>query len=222
VDQVVMVGIAAGVPAPADPERHVRLGDIVVASWGIVDYDHVVDRPDGVVLRQGFPQPSALLGRRAKRLAAEQAKGNRPWEEHLAALTARLPGFARPDDATDVLYAHDGADATPIAHPEPNSTVGRRSGRPTIHYGRIGSADRSLRNASRRDELARRYDLRALEMEGTGIGSAAFAGGREWFVVRGVSDYGDARTGKRWRRYAAAVAAAYVRALLEACPPIDR
>ncbi|MFC7761191.1 hypothetical protein ACFQY4_26510 [Catellatospora bangladeshensis] len=55
VRHVVMVGIAAGVPAPARPSHHVRLGDIVVAEWGVVDYDHVDVRPDGVRLRGGFP-----------------------------------------------------------------------------------------------------------------------------------------------------------------------
>jgi nucleoside phosphorylase len=38
---VVMCGIAGGVPAPGDYRRHVRLGDVVVATEGIVDYDHM-------------------------------------------------------------------------------------------------------------------------------------------------------------------------------------
>ncbi|MEV6492008.1 hypothetical protein AB0M20_25830 [Actinoplanes sp. NPDC051633] len=57
-------------------------------------------------------------------------------------------------------------------------------------------------------------------MEGKGIGSAGFAGGREWFVVRGISDYGDANTTRLWRGYASVVAAAYVRALLAECQPL--
>src|SRR5437016_5160603 len=39
VNVVTMVGIAAGVPSPDRPDQHVRLGDVVVASWGIIDYD---------------------------------------------------------------------------------------------------------------------------------------------------------------------------------------
>src|SRR5690242_14314821 len=35
VEQVLMVGVAAGVPAPHDAARHVRLGDVVVSTWGI-------------------------------------------------------------------------------------------------------------------------------------------------------------------------------------------
>ena len=219
VDQVLMVGIAAGVPMPCEPHRHVRLGDIVVGTWGIVDYDHVVDEPAGVSLRQGFPQPSALLGQRVKALAAGELQGRRPWEEELAVLLGRLPGFARPDPATDRLYAHDGDGAGEVRHPDPTAS-GHRPGLPKVHEGRIGSANRSLRNAARRDALAREHDLRAIEMEGSGIGSSAFAGGRDWLVVRGISDYGDQRLGRLWRPYASAVAAAYTRALLRRCPPI--
>ncbi len=215
VDQVVMVGIAAGVPAPRRPERHVRLGDVVVGTWGIVDYDHVVDRPDGVVPRQGFPQPSALLSQRVKGLAAAELRGLRPWENVLALLLQRMPGFARPDPMTDRLYVRD----RPVRHPDPEAS-GHRPGMPKVHEGRIGSANRSLRNAARRDALAREFDLRAFEMEGSGIGSSAFAGGRDWLVVRGISDYGDRRLGRLWRPYASAVAAAYTRALLRRCPPI--
>ncbi|BCB76330.1 hypothetical protein GCM10022251_24680 [Phytohabitans flavus] len=220
VDQVLMVGIAAGVPAPGEPHRHVRLGDVVVATWGIVDYDHVVDRPGAVTLRQGFPQPSALLAHRAKGLLAGELQGRRPWEDELTRVLAALPGFARPEAVTDRLYAHDGPDAREVWHPDPTAS-GHRDGAPKVHEGRIGSANRSMRNTERRDELAREYDLRAIEMEGSGIGSSAFAGGRDWLVVRGISDYGDRRLGRLWRPYASAVAAAYTRALLRRCPPIS-
>ncbi|MGN9912118.1 CATRA conflict system CASPASE/TPR repeat-associated protein [Phytohabitans sp. LJ34] len=216
VDQVLMTGIAAGVPMPARPDKHVRLGDTVVSTWGIVDYDHVVDRDGGLALRQGFPVPSPLLCGRAKALAAQEIRGHRPWEDELARLIERRPAFARPDPATDVLRAYDGDDV----HPDPALT-GHRPGRSKVHEGRIGSANRSLRNAKLRDALAERYDLRAIEMEASGIGSSAFASGREWLVVRGISDYGDSRMGTLWRPYASAVAAAYIRALLGCCPPLD-
>jgi nucleoside phosphorylase len=215
IDQVLMVGIAAGVPAPCEPHRHVRLGDVVVATWGIVDYDHVVDWPGGVSLRQGFPQPSALLAQRVKRLAAAELQARRPWEDELAVLLERLPSFVRPAPASDRLYLDD----QPVRHPDPAAS-GHRPGVPKVHQGRIGSANRSLRNAARRDALAREYDLRAIEMEGSGIGSSAFASGRDWLVIRGISDYGDHRMGTLWRPYASAVAAAYTRALLRRCPPI--
>jgi nucleoside phosphorylase len=217
VDCVLMVGIAAGVPNPARPREHVRLGDIVVATWGVVDYDHVVETPDGTSLRQSHPRPSPLLGHAAKLLRADERMGRRPWNEHLATAVAALPEFARPDPDTDVLH---GADDRVLAHPD-LALSGHRPGEPKVHHGRIGSADRSLRNQRGRDDLAARHQLRAVEMEGTGVGKSAFAGGREWFVVRGVSDYADRQLTMGWRDYAALVAAAYTRALLGVVPPLE-
>lgn len=217
VDCVLMVGIAAGVPNSARPREHVRLGDIVVATWGVVDYDHVVETPDGTSLRQSHPRPSPLLGHAAKLLQADERMGRRPWNEHLATAVAALPEFARPDPDTDVLY---GADDRVLAHPD-LALSGHRPGEPKVHHGRIGSADRSLRNQRGRDDLAGRHQLRAVEMEGTGVGKSAFAGGREWFVVRGVSDYADRQLTMGWRDYAALVAAAYTRALLGVVPPLE-
>ena len=191
---VVMCGIACGVPDPARPERHVGLGDIVVATWGIADYDHVVETDGGRRPRQPFPLPSPMLARSAKHLAAGELRGARPWEKWIEQAVAAVPDFARP-----------GPRPAPF---------------PKVHHGLIGSADRSLRSARVRDELAAADRLMAFEMEGKGIGSAGFAGGLEWFVVRGISDYGDASTGLLWRGYASVVAAAYVRALLAECAPM--
>ncbi|WP_432830992.1 CATRA conflict system CASPASE/TPR repeat-associated protein [Dactylosporangium sp. CA-092794] len=220
VDQIVMVGIAGGVPAPKDPDNHVRLGDIVAGTWNVVDFDHIVDRATGPERRQEFPRRSGLLAGRVKRLADGADRGERPWEGHLDRLVERLPGDGRPDARTDVLFSDDSDDATVVAHPDP-ARSGHRADRPKIHEGRIGSSNRSVRNAVFRDTVARRHNLRAIEMEGTGIGRAGHSDGRDWFVVRGISDYADRWIDAVWRRYAAAAAAAYVRSLLEACPPLD-
>jgi nucleoside phosphorylase len=221
VREVLMVGITAGVPSPGNPGQHVRLGDIVVATWGVIDYDHVVDRPAGVSLRVSPPSPSYLLSRRAGMLEAGVLRfDSRPWEAELDRLIASLPAFDRPDADTDILYDSDAPDAQPIEHPTLDAS-GHRPGRPKVHLGRIGSANRSLRNARVRDELAARHGLRAVEMEGSGLAWAAYASARSWLVIGGISDYGDSRMGTQWRRYASAVAAAYTRALLGSCPTIE-
>jgi nucleoside phosphorylase len=51
VQTVIVVGIAAGIPRPEQPERHVRLGDVVVAIEGIVEYGHIRGTDAGPVLR---------------------------------------------------------------------------------------------------------------------------------------------------------------------------
>jgi len=216
---VLMVGIAAGVPDLRRPEKHVRLGDIVVSTWGIVDYDHVVDSVEGSALRQPFPRPSRLLAHHANWLAAEDMRGRRPWEALLTrAIDTALPEFGRPPADTDLVFL-TGEPSETAGHPD-MAHSGHRPGVPKVHHGYIGSADHALRDADRRAALAARYDLRAIEMEGKGIGDSGFAGGLEWLVIRGISDYGDSRTNNRWRKYASLTAAAYARALLAECPSI--
>jgi nucleoside phosphorylase len=223
VNCVIMTGIAAGVPDRARPERHVRLGDIVVGSWGVVDYDHVVDRPGESTPRQPHPVPSPLLVHCAKELQvaeelAANGQGMRSWERWISVGASSLESYGRPGAHNDRLFAAD-SDTRPVPHP-PRRVSGHRPGQPKVHLGVIGSGDRALRSIEKRDELATRFGLLAVEMEATGIGKAGFSNGLEWFVVRGISDYGDQRTDDTWRRYASLAAAAYVRALLAECSPL--
>ncbi|HEX4722415.1 MAG TPA: hypothetical protein VH333_07865 [Pseudonocardiaceae bacterium] len=210
---MVMVGIAAGIPQVNRPDQHVRLGDIVVAE-GLVDYDHVSVGPEGTELRQGFPLPSPMLMRCANILRTDELREERPWEQWL---TPALNGYSRPSERKDVVYDSAGYE---LRHPRRDRS-GHRRGAPKVHYGLIGSADRSLRDVVTRDQIAMRHRLLAIEMEGTAIGISSSLNGREWFVVRGISDYGDSMRNNTWRGYASLVAAAYTRSLLATCMPLS-
>ena len=212
---LLMSGIAAGIPDPGRPERHVRLGDIVVAR-GIAEYDSILEHDDGPVSRRTFPPPSALLQRRARLLQAGEMTGERPWEDLLAAQLRLFPAFGRPPECADALYSSDESGRR-LPHPD-SALSGHRPGQPKVHNGLIASGDRSLRSARKRDEIAARYDALALEMEGKGIGNTGSDQGVEWFTVRGISDYGDRHVTPAWRGYASMAAAAYVRALLAVTP----
>jgi nucleoside phosphorylase len=216
---LIMTGIAAGVPNPRQPQCHVRLGDVVLATWGIVDYDHVVVREDkDKALRATFPRPWQLLCRVANRLQADEEAGQRPWEHWLnVSGNPNLSQYGRPPDNTDQLAPGQGG--VRPRHPR-RSASGHRAGWPKIHQGLIGSANVSLRDGRIRDQLAALHNLRAIEMEGAGVGASAFLNDRHWFMVRGISDYADSSYNDRWRKYAALAAAAYVRALLNACQPV--
>ncbi|HEV2784561.1 MAG TPA: hypothetical protein VGX25_34695 [Actinophytocola sp.] len=215
---VIMVGIAAGIPNPQRPERHVRLGDIVVATQGIVDYDHVYSVDGAVEQRRSFPAPSPRLTQSADMLKADELSGHRAWEQWLdLSRHPELNGYGRPPDRTDVLRDSTGWQ---LRHP-PRNHSGHRKGLPKVHYGLVGSANRSVRDAAARDQLAARHGFLAVEMEGAGVGIGSFLGGREWFMVRGISDYADSQRDETWQRYASLAAAAYVRALLSKCLPIE-
>lgn len=214
---VIMVGTAAGIPNPLRPDRHVRLGDIVVATHGIVDYDHVRAEPTSAHPRQQLPLPSPRLIRCADMLKADELAGQRPWEQWLDPRQQPLRSYGRPPETTDVL--HDNAGRR-WWHPR-RDISGHRRGVPKVHHGLIGSADRSLSDAIVRDQLATKHGFLAIETEGAGIGSSTFLNGREWLVVCGISDYGDNHRDQTWRRYASLAAAAYVRALLAKCLALE-
>jgi nucleoside phosphorylase len=215
---VVMAGVAAGIPNPYRPQRHVRLGDIVVATHGLVDYDHIRSASNGVQPRRPFPLPSTRLVRCANMLKADELTGFRPWEHWLGdGRPQNLFGYGRPPHHTDVLQDQGGFR---LQHPNRNLS-GHRKGYPKVHYGAIGSADRSLYDAATRDQLAERHGFLAVEMEGAGIGSSTFLNNLEWFVIRGISDYGDENRSEVWRRHASLAAACYLRALLSKCPPLE-
>ncbi|MEV4160839.1 phosphorylase family protein [Nonomuraea dietziae] len=189
IETVIMCGIALGVPRPGDPERDVRLGDVVVGSAGVVHYSHVRVTDEGVRTRGATLVAAPRLLRGVNELRAASLRGQHPWRER--ASPPPSPLYARPPSERDWQVFH----------------------------GRIGSGDELLRSARRRDELARREDLLAIEMEAAGVAVGAALDGRECLAVRGVSDYGDAAKSDLWHPAASLAAAAYVRALLDVLPP---
>ena len=82
----------------------------------------------------------------------------------------------------------------------------------------IASANKLLKNPIKRDQLRVKFRVKAVEMEGSGIADATWSHEIGYLVVRGICDYCDSKKGDNWQAYAAAVAAAYTRALLESMP----
>ena len=220
IEAVIMAGIAGGIPRPDRPGKHVRLGDIVVAKDGIVNYGSVRQQ-DGTTRLRG-PQGAGLISYRLLQavgeLGYEENGGNRRWERWLDPKTSEPAAlFPRPDPATDVLYVHNNV----VSHPVPEPSM--PAGMPRVHYGLIGSADVLMVDEGFRDRLARDYpDMLAVEMEGSGIAASTSMISKAWFMVRGVADYSEL-AGKNdvWHAYASFTAAAYVRSLLEATQPVE-
>lgn len=215
---VIMVGIAGGIPSRHNPGRHVRLGDVVVATKGIVDYRHVVQLDGRSITRRDVDEMSPELSRAANELAAKSFEGVRPWEQWLNVRgIPRMRNFARPAESTDILYIR----GEPAPHPSRKQS-GHPRGKPKIHHGAIGSADMLLRDEVIRDQIAQDYGVVAVEMEGSGIAVGTATHRKQWFMVRGISDYCENMgKGDGWQAYASLAAATYVRAVLEVCPPFS-
>lgn len=211
VKHIIMVGIAGGCPNFRKADDHVRLGDVVFSnSTGIIEYDFIKETSARRETRSSLQRPSAALLQIANDLMASELLSARPWEAIILAALVRLGDpFERPKANTDVLHE----DRAPIPHPVDKS---RREGFPRIFGGGIGTADTLLKSSIKRDDLRDKYNLRAIEMEASGLQTAAWAQGRDVFVVRGICDYCDEHKNDDWQNYAALAAAAFTRALIEA------
>jgi nucleoside phosphorylase len=215
VEQVIMVGIAGAVPDSSTQEADVRLGDIVVCSGeGVVQYDFEKEvLKDGVLSSEARTPPrpaSARLTFADGELRAGALLNRRPWEEHFA----RAGGYAwgrRPRDP-DILHHHERPSEQIERLPDAG---GRVAGLPRIFTGKIASANKLLKNAKRREQLRVRFGVKAVEMEASGIADASWLQTVGYFVVRGTCDYCDEHKNDAWQEYAAMIAAAYTRALLE-------
>lgn len=94
--------------------------------------------------------------------------------------------------------------------------------RPLIHFGTIASSNTVMKSGEHRDKIIQseqdRYEetIIAFEMEGAGMWE-----NRACVIIKGVSDYADSHKNDIWHPYAAATAAACMRAFLDQWIPDD-
>lgn len=214
IETVIMVGIAGAVPDPTKPEEDVHLGDVVVCNGdGVVqyDYDKEVLKAGGVTSEPRHPPrpPSSRLAAAAEELRSGAMLNRRPWEEYFA--RADDFSWARRPTTPDELHSHE----TPERKIERLADPDRARGRPRIFSGRIASGNKLLKNAKLRERLRCTFGVRAVEMEASGVADASWLQRAGYFVVRGTCDYCDEYKNDAWQGYAAMIASAYTRALLE-------
>ncbi|KAK4945477.1 hypothetical protein LTR10_015373 [Elasticomyces elasticus] len=85
---------------------------------------------------------------------------------------------------------------------------------PLIHFGPVGSGDWVFKSQIHRDSI--NTEVIAYEMEGLGVSHNLPS-----LVIKGVCDYADSHKNKDWQNYAAATAAACMKAILDAWPKVD-
>jgi nucleoside phosphorylase len=209
---IIMTGIAGAVPNPSKPDDHVRLGDIVISGdKGVIQYDFDKESPHELEDRH-FPRPPAAELLEAVRwLASEALLKKRPWDKYIDECIKQLGDeWRRPNESDDRLQDWD--ERPSVCHP---TDAARTSGRPRIFQGTIASANKLLKNPVKRDALRDKYKVKAVEMEGSGIADATWHLDRGYLVIRGTCDYCNPDKGDVWHKYAAIIAAAYTRAVIE-------
>ncbi|KAK6349927.1 hypothetical protein TWF696_006186 [Orbilia brochopaga] len=104
-----------------------------------------------------------------------------------------------------------------IAGSTDNSKPQRKPGDVRIHYGLIASGNQVLKDAKLRDNINESLngDVLCVEMEAAGLTNFPY------LVIRGICDYADAGKNDDWQEYAALIAAAYGKELLENIQPSD-
>lgn len=212
VKEVMMVGIAGGIPRPDRVDKHVRLGDVVVSPGeGVLQYDKMKYEGGEIEIRGTGNKPSALMAGKIRMLDADGLTGSRPWEDYIRKCSEKVTGATRPSTETDKLY--DWSEPPQLVpHPADSN---RQADQPKIFLGKIASSNILLRDPAMRNYLRDKYDINAVEMEGSGIADGAWISGRNYLLIRGISDYADQKKNDVWHGYAAAAAAAYMRSLIE-------
>lgn len=224
-----MVGIGGGVPS----ESHdIRLGDVVVGAprggkSGVLQYDFGKS-----IQNQSFQHPwflnlpPAILRAAIADIQTQYERKGHQFEEAINSVlrkNIRLRRmYKRPEPITDrlflpeVIHHQEGCEKC-AADP---STLVLRSERaddkdnPAIHYGLIASSNQLMKDAVIRDRLAAENDVLCFEMAAAGLMNTF-----PCLVIRGICDYSDSHKNKEWQGYAAMVAAAYAKDLLQRIPP---
>lgn len=221
-----LVGIGAGVPSAMND---VRLGDVVVSMpsevhGGVVQYDlgkHTTVGFGGKGLLA--PPPASWRNCLAEMQSSHRVQGNQ-ISTFLDEMTAKFPTlvtYRRPASESDVLFlptnrhVWDEVTCQKCDRRQVVQRVSRAEDTPRILYGLIASINQVVKDAERRDEIARPMGALCLEMEAAGL-MVDFC----CIVIRGIVDYADSHRNDAWLMYGAAVAAGCVKELLTYIDPV--
>ena len=205
-ESIIVCGIAGGVPSV------VRLGDIVVSTKGVIQYDFGQNTSSRFIPKDDGASCSAYLLEAIKFMEANALIQGNKWEHYVCTVQANTTAdFNRPSDVFE-LYESINADGS-YSIKERTTTVS-----PMVYREKIGSSNAVQKNAKNRDQLYEEHKVYAIEMEASGVGDATLVEGNGYLVIRGICDYCDKTKADNWHNYAAAVAAAYTRSLIESLP----
>jgi nucleoside phosphorylase len=226
-----MVGIGGGIPN-LESGHDIRLGDIVVSRpegtfGGVKQYDFGKTTVGGFFQPQGFlNSPPRVLLNTINKLRRTHLRQPSNVPNILREMEKNNPFMVEPHQGPSYLY--QGSENDRLFQPSYKHKEGakpceecdkeqeierppRKKQDPHIYYGTIASGNQVIKDGEIRDSLGK--DCLCFEMEAAGLMNDF-----PCLVIRGICDYADSHKNKRWQNYAAAVAAAYAKELLQVAP----
>ncbi|PYH31536.1 uncharacterized protein BO87DRAFT_418040 [Aspergillus neoniger CBS 115656] len=228
IELALLIGICGGVPyrtdvGPIQHRRDVFLGDVIISS-AIIQYDLGKRLPHRFVRKNTL---ESNLGRASLQIRSfmtclESRHGDlsKDQQGHLQTIQGSKD-VPYPGIKSDILfkaeYKHRVRCLCMSDASGDQSVVDRRrvdsDGTPYIHIGRLASGDTVMCSAKDRDKISKREEVLGFEMEGACVWDNI-----PCILIKGVSDYADSHKNDTWQYYAAASAAACMRALLDQNP----
>ncbi len=221
-----IVGVCGVVPfRPGSGETaETVLGDVIVSD-GVVQYDLGRRLPEQFVpkdtLLDALGRPNTeirallakLKGLRGRKMLQGKMTGHMDVLRGEPELGAVYPGAAQ-DRLFETTYRHvsDGKSCEECGCGGKlvlRTRLEQGDGQPAVHFGLIASGDTVMKSGEDRDAIARQADVIGFEMESAGVLDVF-----PCVVIKGACDYADSHTTKAWQRYAAATAAACMKAFL--------
>lgn len=224
----VIVGVCGVAPVNSEGQD-IILGDVVISD-GVIQYDFGRRSPERFVRKDtlldtlGRPNTEIRsLMAKLQTLRSRKTLQNK-LVHHLAAiqqensLAAQYPGVES-DKLFDAAYRHvtDGKlcdDCGCVGPLKQRSRLDGVNPPPLVHFGLIASGDTVLKSGEDRDAIAQQEKVIAFEMESAGVWDVF-----PCVVIKGACDYADSHKMEAWQHYAAATAAACMKAFLDSWVP---
>jgi len=224
-----VVGICGAIPLGPDGTEIV-LGDVIISN-GVIQNDFGRQLPDRFMrkdtLLDSLGRPNSEI--RAVLARLNSIRGRKMLQNKIATylsvlqaepdLVAKYPGSAL-DILFEATYRHVD-DKGSCAEVGCNGTKLSRQRlqqdsecQAKVHFGLVASGSKVIRSGEYRDVIATKEGVIAFEMESAGVWDIF-----PCMVIKGVCDYADTHKSKGWQRYAAATAAACMKAILDGWVP---
>ncbi|KAL4798752.1 purine and uridine phosphorylase [Aspergillus venezuelensis] len=213
-----VVGVCGALPFMNNGQE-IILGDVIISD-GIIQYDFGRHYP-GQFIRKNALLDS--LGRPNPEIRAHLAKlKSRRGRTVLRDMMGTHLHVLQSDPQLKTDYQYPGTEQDVLYQPDSDIIISRQrlekaNPMPDVHFGLVASGDTIMKSGQLRDCIAMAEGVIAFETEGAGV-----ADNIPHVIIKGVSDYADSHKTKVWQHYAAATAAACMKAFLETWVPAAR